>query len=185
MFGCDCAKDCAKRRSAALAKCTLSLDTERVQTGLRNARAKGTKLGRPRLVVDAVKIGCLHFQSRSITRDCPTSLVAPAVLSTKPLRTPSLGVLQSQQLSNALEAVRKSDVFDGGRSSAIVRWKNGANRARTGASSVNFLSETGRSVNGSSERKGRVALSAAPERGLISVSYAVFVTNPVIVPLLF
>jgi DNA invertase Pin-like site-specific DNA recombinase len=38
---------------------------ERVTAGLRNARAKGKRLGRPRVVVDAPKIGALRAQGRS------------------------------------------------------------------------------------------------------------------------
>ena len=38
---------------------------ERVTAGLRNARAKGKRLGRPRVVVDAFRIGVLRAQGRS------------------------------------------------------------------------------------------------------------------------
>lgn len=38
---------------------------ERVRSGLRNARAKGKTLGRPRVVVDGPKIGRLRAQGRS------------------------------------------------------------------------------------------------------------------------
>ena len=43
-----------------------SLIQERVRAGLRNARAKGRKLERPRVPVDAVKIGSLRLQGRSV-----------------------------------------------------------------------------------------------------------------------
>jgi DNA invertase Pin-like site-specific DNA recombinase len=43
-----------------------SLIVERVRAGLRNARAKGKRLGRPCAVVDAVKVARLHAQGRSI-----------------------------------------------------------------------------------------------------------------------
>ena len=46
-----------------------SLIVERVKAGLRNARAKGKRLGRPRKVVDAAKIAMLRAQGRS-WRDC-------------------------------------------------------------------------------------------------------------------
>lgn len=39
---------------------------ERVRAGLRNARAKGKTLGRPRAAVDAVRIGRLRTQGRSV-----------------------------------------------------------------------------------------------------------------------
>ncbi len=42
-----------------------SLIVERVRAGLRNARAKGTRLGRPRVVVDAAKIAALRSQGLS------------------------------------------------------------------------------------------------------------------------
>ncbi len=38
---------------------------ERVTAGLRNARAKGKRLGRPKVVVDAPRIGILRAQGRS------------------------------------------------------------------------------------------------------------------------
>jgi DNA invertase Pin-like site-specific DNA recombinase len=50
----------------AMAEFERSLIQERVKAGLRNARAKGRKLGRPRLNVDAVKIGSLRSQGRSV-----------------------------------------------------------------------------------------------------------------------
>ena len=49
-----------------MAELERSLIVERVRTGLRNARAKGKKLGRPRMVVDAAQIGQLRRQGRSI-----------------------------------------------------------------------------------------------------------------------
>ena len=50
----------------AVAELERSLIVERVRAGLRNARAKGKRLGRPRVVVDAARIGRLHSQGRSI-----------------------------------------------------------------------------------------------------------------------
>jgi DNA invertase Pin-like site-specific DNA recombinase len=50
----------------AVAELERSLIVERVRAGLRNARAKGKKLGRPRVGVDAAKIGRLRAQGRSI-----------------------------------------------------------------------------------------------------------------------
>jgi len=57
-----------------------SLIQERVKAGLRNARAKGKKLGRPRVVVDAARIGRLRAQGCSIREiadelGCSRSLV--------------------------------------------------------------------------------------------------------------
>ena len=43
-----------------------SLIVERVRAGLRNARAKGKRLGRPRMGVDVARITLLREQGRSI-----------------------------------------------------------------------------------------------------------------------
>lgn len=50
----------------AVAELERSLIVERVRAGLRNARAKGKRLGRPRTVVDCATISRLHSQGRSI-----------------------------------------------------------------------------------------------------------------------
>ena len=50
----------------AVAELERSLIVERVRAGLRNARAKGKTLGRPRVVVDAARIGRLRAEGRSI-----------------------------------------------------------------------------------------------------------------------
>jgi DNA invertase Pin-like site-specific DNA recombinase len=49
----------------AVAELERSLMAERVRAGLRNARAKGKKLGRPRVAVDAVSIASLRAQGLS------------------------------------------------------------------------------------------------------------------------
>jgi DNA invertase Pin-like site-specific DNA recombinase len=49
----------------AVAELERSLIVERVKAGLRNARAKGKRLGRPREIVDTAKIGKLRAQGRS------------------------------------------------------------------------------------------------------------------------
>src|SRR5262249_44388244 len=49
----------------AVAELERSLIAERVRAGLRNARAKGKRLGRPRVVVDAERIGRLRSQGLS------------------------------------------------------------------------------------------------------------------------
>lgn len=51
---------------AAVAELERSLIVERVRAGLRNARAKGKRLGRPRVAVDAARIARLKAQGRSI-----------------------------------------------------------------------------------------------------------------------
>lgn len=50
----------------AVAELERSLIAERVRAGLRNARAKGKRLGRPRVIVDAARIGRLRAQGRSL-----------------------------------------------------------------------------------------------------------------------
>ena len=49
----------------AVAELERSLIAERVKAGLRNARAEGKRLGRPRVVVDAARIAGLRAQGRS------------------------------------------------------------------------------------------------------------------------
>ena len=50
----------------AVADLERSLIAERVRAGLRHAKAKGIRLGRPRAFVDAAKIARLHAQGRSV-----------------------------------------------------------------------------------------------------------------------
>ena len=50
----------------AVAELKRSLIGERVRAGLRNARAKGKTLGRPRVAVDAIGIGRLRAQGRTV-----------------------------------------------------------------------------------------------------------------------
>jgi DNA invertase Pin-like site-specific DNA recombinase len=49
----------------AVAELERSLIAERVKAGLRNARAKGKRLGRPRVAVDACKVAALRDQGHS------------------------------------------------------------------------------------------------------------------------
>ena len=50
----------------AVAELERSLIAERVRAGLRNARAKGKRLGRPRAFVDAAEIGRLRLRGRTV-----------------------------------------------------------------------------------------------------------------------
>jgi DNA invertase Pin-like site-specific DNA recombinase len=52
----------------AMAEFERALIQERVRAGLRNARAKGRRLGRPRLIVDTLQIASLRGQGRSWAR---------------------------------------------------------------------------------------------------------------------
>jgi len=54
----------------AMAEFERSLIQERVRAGLRNARVKGRKLGRPRIAVDASRIALLRAQGRSWSTVC-------------------------------------------------------------------------------------------------------------------
>jgi putative DNA-invertase from lambdoid prophage Rac len=49
----------------AVAELERSLICERVRAGIRNAKAKGRKLGRPRVVVDTARIAALRAQGLS------------------------------------------------------------------------------------------------------------------------
>src|SRR5467141_3471716 len=50
----------------AVAELERSLIVERVKAGLRNARAKGKKLGRPRVTVDVARIASLQAQGHTV-----------------------------------------------------------------------------------------------------------------------
>src|SRR5215470_4389396 len=50
----------------AVAELERSLIAERVRAGIRNARAKGKRLGRPRVIVDSARIGRLRSQGHSV-----------------------------------------------------------------------------------------------------------------------
>ena len=50
----------------AVAELERSLIVERVRAGLRNARAKGKRLGRPSVVLDAARIGRLRSQGHTV-----------------------------------------------------------------------------------------------------------------------
>jgi len=52
--------------SGAFAEFERDCIRERVKAGLRNARAKGKRLGRPCVVVDGARIGRLRIQGRSV-----------------------------------------------------------------------------------------------------------------------
>ncbi len=49
----------------AVAELERSLIAERVKAGLRNARAKGKRLGRPKVAVDAARVACLRASGKS------------------------------------------------------------------------------------------------------------------------
>jgi len=57
----------------AVAELERSLIMERVRAGLRNAKAEGKRFGRPRMIVDGVRIARLHSQGRTV-REIATEL---------------------------------------------------------------------------------------------------------------
>lgn len=61
---------------AAMAEFERALIQERVRAGLRNARAKGKRLGRPRVFVDAAQIAALRNQGRSWSEICRATRVS-------------------------------------------------------------------------------------------------------------
>jgi len=79
----------------AVAELERSLIVERVRAGLRNARAKGKRLGRPRVAVDAARIARLHAQGRSI-REIADELGYSRSLVHKTLANP-----ESRRVANA------------------------------------------------------------------------------------
>jgi len=60
----------------ALAELERSLIAERVRVGIRNARARGKRLGRPRVAVDGSRIAVLRAQGRSWDTICRETGIA-------------------------------------------------------------------------------------------------------------
>ena len=60
----------------AMAEFERSLIQERVKAGLRNARAKGKKFGRPRVEIDAVRVAALRRDGLSWSQVCRTLKVS-------------------------------------------------------------------------------------------------------------
>jgi DNA invertase Pin-like site-specific DNA recombinase len=76
---------------AAMSEFERELIRERVRAGLRNARAKGRTLGRPRAALDAARIGRLRAQGRSLREiagelGCSASLVHKTLVKLCPNR---------------------------------------------------------------------------------------------------
>jgi DNA invertase Pin-like site-specific DNA recombinase len=83
----------------AVAELERSLIAERVRAGLRNARAKGKRLGRPRVATDAAKIGLLRSQGLSwakIARELGigNGVTLGAFVRQKPIVSESRGMLR-------------------------------------------------------------------------------------------
>jgi DNA invertase Pin-like site-specific DNA recombinase len=96
----------------AVAELERSLIVERVRAGLRNARAKGKRLGRPRAALDAARIGRLRAQGRSI-REIADELGYSRSLVHKSLANCESGRVASAAslVSSGRKPVSKTDDF--------------------------------------------------------------------------
>lgn len=90
-----------------------SLIVERVRAGLRNGRAKGKRLGRPRAVVDAARIGHLRSQGRAV-REIADELGVSRSLVHKTLANRALIDVARTGGWRPVEFVPKTDVFESG-----------------------------------------------------------------------
>jgi DNA invertase Pin-like site-specific DNA recombinase len=81
----------------AVAELERSLIAERVRAGLRNARAKGKTLGRPRVAVDAARIGHLHAQGYSLRE------IASELGYSRSLVHKTLAIRESPRVANAAD----------------------------------------------------------------------------------
>ena len=88
----------------AMAEFERALIQERVPAGLRNARAKGKRLGRPRAIVDAERIALLRAQGRSWA-----SIAAELGGRGRPLRRAALksakNLFQTARVSSCISSV--------------------------------------------------------------------------------
>lgn len=84
---------------ASIAEFERELIRSRVRSGLAAARAKGKKLGRPRMLVDASQIGHLRAQGRTVREIAAELGYRAVVLSIKPLRIANSLPLQTQPIS--------------------------------------------------------------------------------------
>jgi DNA invertase Pin-like site-specific DNA recombinase len=81
----------------AVAELERSLIVERVKAGLRNARAKGKRLGRPRMMVDVAQIGRLRAQGRTVRE------IAAELGYSRSLVHKSLANCESPNVANAAD----------------------------------------------------------------------------------
>jgi DNA invertase Pin-like site-specific DNA recombinase len=88
----------------AVAELERSLIAERVKAGLRNARAKGKRLGRPRVVADASRIAMLRAQGaswRNIARQLMVSERSVRRLDSRRGKNPTAPPQASRRLATA------------------------------------------------------------------------------------
>jgi DNA invertase Pin-like site-specific DNA recombinase len=79
----------------AVAELERSLIVERVKAGLRNAKAKGKRLGRPRVAVDAARIAALRAEGlswREIGNTLGVSAATALHAARRPLKETRLGI---------------------------------------------------------------------------------------------
>jgi DNA invertase Pin-like site-specific DNA recombinase len=79
----------------AVAELERSLIVERVRAGLRNARAKGKRLGRPRKAVDAARVAQMRSQGASWRAIASTLGVAPRTAYVRWLKNPVASAVAS------------------------------------------------------------------------------------------
>jgi DNA invertase Pin-like site-specific DNA recombinase len=108
----------------AVAELERSLIAERVRAGLRNARAKGTKLGRPAARLDHARIALLRAEGRSL-REIATDIgCSPALVHKSLADSPSNGdekefyqtektAARAQSIQDALGVINGKACFDG------------------------------------------------------------------------
>jgi DNA invertase Pin-like site-specific DNA recombinase len=90
----------------AVAELERSLIVERVKAGLRNARAKGKKLGRPKKVMDAARIARLRAQGRSWRAIAAQLGVGLATLHRTSVPVPKLGKGISERVRRVARCFR-------------------------------------------------------------------------------
>ena len=78
---------------SAVAQLERDLIRERVRTGLRNARAKGKKFGRPRVTIDAGQVAELRRDGLSWSQVCRTLNVSKGSAQRSVARLPKGDVL--------------------------------------------------------------------------------------------
>jgi DNA invertase Pin-like site-specific DNA recombinase len=90
----------------SVAELERSMIVERVKAGLRNARAKGKRLGRPRVVVDTFRIARLRERGcswRTIARQVGCSARSARRIGSTLARNPAAGIPVSDSIADAAD----------------------------------------------------------------------------------
>lgn len=85
----------------AVAELERSLIVERVKAGLRNARAKGARIGRPRVPVDARKVALLRTEGHSWARVCALTGLTKGTAQRAVASLPKIPELPTNPVSSA------------------------------------------------------------------------------------